>query len=188
MSASIWIINLVVLAAVLEADLGHRKISRSRLIRPLVIAAIIAAFWIKGVAWSGTGLWVEAAAIGTGIVLGVAAAALMRVYTETDGRRYSYAWIPYALLWVAVVGARLWFAYASNYQHYIRVPLVTWMLAHQLTTNAFIDAFVFLALAMVLTRTGSLAVRSRALRGAPAAGLAADEPPGSPADGEQRAA
>jgi F0F1-type ATP synthase membrane subunit c/vacuolar-type H+-ATPase subunit K len=185
MSASIWIINLVVLAAVLEADLGHRKITRSRLIRPLVIAAVIAAFWIKGVAWSGTGLWVEAAAIGTGIVLGVAAAALMRVYTETDGRRYSYAWIPYALLWVAVVGARLWFAYASN--HDIRVPVDTWAFAHQLTASAFIDAFVFLALAMVLTRTGSLAVRSRALR-APAAELAAGQPPGSPPEGGQRAA
>ena len=188
MSASIWIINFVVLAAVLEADLGHRKITRSRLIRPLVIAAVIAAFWIKGVAWSGTGLWVEAAAIGTGIVLGVAAAALMRVYTGTDGRRYSYAWIPYALLWVAVVGSRLWFAYASSYQSYIRVPVGTWMFAHQLTTSAFTDAFVFLALAMVLTRTGSLAVRSRALRGAPAAEPGAEAQPGPPASGGQRAA
>ena len=68
------------LAAVLEADLGHRKITRFRLTRPLVIAAVIAAFWIKGVAWSGTGLWMEAAGIGAGIVLGLAAAALMRVY------------------------------------------------------------------------------------------------------------
>jgi len=102
-----------VLAAVLEADLGHRKITRFRLTRPLVIAAVIAAFWIKGVAWSGTGLWVEAAGVGAGIVLGLAAAALMRVYAGDEGRPYSYAWIPYALLWVAVVGARLWFAYAS---------------------------------------------------------------------------
>ena len=77
-TTSIWIINLVVLAAVLEADLGHRKITRFRLIRPLAIAAIIAAFWISGVATSGTGLWVEAAGIGTGILLGIAAAALMR--------------------------------------------------------------------------------------------------------------
>lgn len=182
MSASIWIINLVVLAAVLEADLGHRKITRMRLIRPLIIAA----FWISGVAGSGTGLWVELAGVGTGIVLGLAAAALMRVYAAGDGRPYSYAALPYALLWVVVVGARLWFAYAAN--HDIRVPVGTWMLAHRLTYSALVDAFIFLALAMVLTRTGSLAVRSRAWRGAPTAELAADQPPGSPADGEQQAA
>jgi len=186
MSASIWIINLVVLAAVLEADLGHRKITRMRLIRPLIIAAAIAAFWISGVAGSGTGLWVELAGAGAGIVLGVGAAALMRVYAANDGRWYSYAAVPYALLWVAVVGARLWFAYASN--HDIRVPLGTWMYAHRLTSSALVDAFIFLALAMVLTRTGSLAARSRGLRGTAAAGLAA-EPPGLPAEGgEQRAA
>ena len=188
MSASIWIINLVVLAAVLEADLGHRKITRMRLIRPLIIAAVIAAFWISGIAGSGTGLWVELAGVGTGIVLGLVAAALMRVYVD-GGRWYSYAAVPYALLWVAVVGARLWFAYASN--HDIRVPLGTWMYARQLTTSALVDAFIFLALAMVLTRTGSLAVRSRAVRRGPSAELAAagDPPPVSPAEnGEQRAA
>jgi len=158
-----------------------------RLIRPLIIAAVIAAFWISGVAGSGTGLWVELAGIGTGIVLGLVAAALMRVYAD-GGRWYSYAALPYALLWVAVVGSRLWFAYAAN--HDIRVPLGTWMFAHRLTSGALMDAFIFLALAMVLTRTGSLAVRSRALR-APAAELAAagDPPPDSAAGGgEQRAA
>jgi hypothetical protein len=92
---------------------------------------------------------------------------------------------PYALLWVVVVGARVWFAYASN--HDIRVPLGTRMFAHRLTSSALVDAFVFLALAMVLTRTGSLAVRSRALR-APAAELAAGQPPGSSPEGGQRAA
>jgi hypothetical protein len=170
-TTSIWIINLVVLAAVLEADLGHRKITRFRLIRPLAIAAVIAAFWISGVASSGTGLWVEAAGIGAGIVLGIAAAALMRVYAGNDGRPYSYAAIPYALLWVGVVGARLWFDYAAN--HTFPVQLGTWMLTHQLTKSALIDAFIFLALAMLLTRTGSLAVRSRALRGTPPATFAA---------------
>ena len=69
-TTTIWIINLVVLAAVLQADLGHRKITRFRLLRPLVIAAVIAAFWISGVATSGTGLWVEAAGVGAGILLG----------------------------------------------------------------------------------------------------------------------
>ncbi|MGO8886419.1 MAG: hypothetical protein ACLQI7_22555 [Streptosporangiaceae bacterium] len=104
-------------------------------------------------------------------VLGVAASALMQVYAGDGSRPYSYAWIPYALLWVVVVGTRLWFAYASN--HVFRVQLGTWMVAHQLTSSALVDSFIFMALAMVLTRTGSLAVRSRALRGAPAAEVAA---------------
>ena len=113
----------------------------------------------------------EAAGIGTGILLGIAAAALMRVYTAGDGRPYSYAWIPYALLWMAVVGARLWFDYAAH--HTFPVQLGTWMDANQLTKSALIDAFIFLALAMLLTRTGSLAVRSRALHGTPPGMLAA---------------
>jgi hypothetical protein len=104
-------------------------------------------------------------------VLGLAAAALMRVYADTDGRHWSYAWIPYALLWVAVVGARLWFGYAAN--HTFPVQLGTWMFTHQLTTGALIDSFIFLALAMVLTRTGSLALQSRTRRDAPQAMLAA---------------
>jgi len=82
----------------------------------------------------------------------------------------------------------MWFAYAAN--HDIRVRVGTWMYAHRLTSSALIDAFIFLALAMVLTRTGSLAVRSRTLR-APAAQLAAAgvPPPGAAAEGaEQRAA
>ena len=185
-ASSIWIINLVVLAAVLEADLGRRKITRWRLIRPLIIAAVIAAFWISGVAGSGTGLWVELAGVSTGIVLGVVAGALMRVYAAGDGRPYSYAALPYALLWVVVVGARLWFDYAAH--HDIRVPVGTWMLAHRLTYSALVDAFIFLALAMVLTRTGSLALRSRALRGTVPAGLATGQQPGSPTSGRQRAA
>jgi hypothetical protein len=86
---------------------------------------------------------------------------------------------------VVVVGARLWFAYAAN--HNIRISLDTWAYAHQLTSSALIDAFIFLALAMVLTRTGSLAVRSRALR-APAAEPAAGQPVGAQAEGGQRAA
>ena len=39
-------------------------------------------------------------------MLGLVAAALMRVYTD-GGSWYSYAAVPYALLWVVVVGARL---------------------------------------------------------------------------------
>lgn len=75
--------------------------------------------------------------------------------------RWLFEWLycPYALLWMVVVGARLWFGYAAN--HTFPVQLGTWMFTHQLTSSLLADAFIFLALAMVLTRTGSLALRSR---------------------------
>ena len=41
MPASVWILNLVVLGAVLEADLGRRKISRFRVLRPLLTAILV---------------------------------------------------------------------------------------------------------------------------------------------------
>jgi hypothetical protein len=68
-----------VLAAVLEADLGYRKITARRLLRPVIIAAVVAAFWLRGASGSGNRLWLELAAVGAGILLGLVASALMRV-------------------------------------------------------------------------------------------------------------
>ena len=94
MSASVWIINLVVLAAVLQADLGYRKITVRRLLRPVIIAAVVAAFWLKGASGSGNELWLELAAVGAGILLGLMASALMRVSVNPDGSAYSRAGSP----------------------------------------------------------------------------------------------
>jgi hypothetical protein len=79
---------------------------------------------------------------------------------------------------------------ATPPNHTFPVQIGTWMFTQQLTISALIDAFIFLALAMVLTRTGSLALRSKALRGAPPAPLSAvsGKLPGSSADGGQRVA
>jgi len=176
MSLSVWILNLLVLAVVLEADLGHKKITRFRLIRPLVLAAAVAAFYIAGIAGTGASLWLELGGIAAGILLGLAASVLMRVYADADGQTWSRAGRAYALLWVVVVGARLWFGYASN--HSLRVPVGTWMFLHQVTSAVMIDSFIFMAIAMVLTRTASLFVRSRALRrAAPAAHATPGEMP-----------
>jgi hypothetical protein len=164
MPLSVWIINLVVLAAVLEADLGYRKITTRRLLRPVIIAAVVAAFWLKGASGSGNELWLELAAVGAGILLGLVASALMRVSVDPDGSAYSRAGVPYAALWVVVVGARLWFGYVISPGHEFSRQLGTWLFTERVTEDVLIDSLIFVAIAMLLTRTASLVVRSRMLR------------------------
>jgi hypothetical protein len=58
------IVNVVVLAAVLEADLGsHRKISKFRLLRPILLAAAIVPLFREKVTTHGGGLGVELAGV-----------------------------------------------------------------------------------------------------------------------------
>jgi hypothetical protein len=173
------LINVVVLAVVLESDLGrHRKITKFRLLRPLITSLIIIPFFIKGTATAGTGLALEVLLTVAGLLIALLAMGLMQVYLSPQtGRPATRGGLGYALVWAAVMAARTVFTYGSS--HWFAAPLGRWMASHHVTSNAVTDALIFMTLAMVLTRVAVMAIRSRAARPRAVAGPAAGPVPAS---------
>ena len=157
------ILNGVVLAIVLATDLGPaRKISKMRLLRPVIAAAVIIPFFVARPATHGMALAVEIAGVAAGLLGGLAVSALMGVYrSPTTGQPLSRAGLPYALLWTAIIGARAAFSYGAV--HWFSAPLVSWGIAHQVSAAALTDGLIFMAITMVLVRTVALGVRASQL-------------------------
>ena len=164
MPSSVWIINLVVLGAVLEADLGRRKITRRRLLRPLIILAIVILVYVRGIGAGADSLLIELAFAGAGVALGFAAGSIFRLFRAADGTSYSQAGLAYAALWIAVVAARLAFVYAAFHSRQLDV----WLFTHRISGVALTAALIFMAAGMLLTRTARLYVRAGRLPIAPA--------------------
>jgi uncharacterized transporter YbjL len=160
MSASVWVINLVVLGVVLEADLGRRKITWFRLARPVVVAGVIVIYYLARtpVATRSGGLAFELGLAALGVVLGLAAGLIFRVFRD-KGIPWSQAGIGYALLWIVVIGARIGFAEAASHSRNLQV----WLGTHHITSDAITDALIFMAVGMLLTRTATLRLRAAAL-------------------------
>ena len=160
-------VNGIVLAVTLHSDLGpHKKIGAFRLLRPVLTAGAIVPLFIDPVVKHGNGLAIELAGVAAGLLGGLIATSLMKVYrSPKTGKAVSAAGWPYALLWLLVVGARAAFSYGT--EHWFPRQLDSWCLAHQVTGAAITDGLIFMAVAMVLTRTAGLAGRAALLRGRP---------------------
>jgi hypothetical protein len=157
------IVNGVVLATVLASDVGPaRKIGRMRLLRPVIAAAVIIPIFLDHPATHGNGLAVEIAGVAAGVLGGLAAAALMRVYrSPVTGKPVSSAGWLYAIFWTVVIGARAAFSYGAA--HWFTGSIVAWAIANQVSEAAITDGLIFMAVVMVIVRTAGLAARASRL-------------------------
>jgi len=161
--AQAMIVNAAVLVSVLATDLGPaRKIGLGRILRPLIVAAVIVPLFVKSPNGHGMNLTLEIGGVVVGILAGLAAVSLMGVYrSPSTGKPVSRAGIGYAVLWTLVIGARAVFSYGSTY--WWSNQLVHWAIENQVTLEGLTDGLVFMAITMLVTRTLGLWMRASRL-------------------------
>jgi len=172
MPEKVWLLNLIVLAVLLEADLGRRKISWFRVTRPLLTTAAIVPLFVTSVPANGHNLALQAAGAGAGVILGLAAHLFVAVGpgpatatiggNATSSRLVSRAAAGYAAFWAVIFAARLVFIYGTY--HWFTGPLAQFLAAHQLSATGLANALVFMAIGMALARSGLLGARGLAAR------------------------
>jgi hypothetical protein len=171
MNTTHYLLNAGLLAFVLWANLGTRTVSRPRFTLPLLLVAVAAAVLLRDLPTAGHDLGLELAGVAAGAVLGVIAAALIRVDRDHSDRLVMRAGAAYAALWIAVIGGRCVFAYGAD--HWFPRAIGEFSMTHQITgADAWTAAFILMALAMVVVRVAATGVVTAiaAHRPAPAPG------------------
>lgn len=171
MSTTQYLLNAGLLAFVLWANLGTRTVSRSRFTLPLLLVAIAAVVFLRDVPTAGNDVGLELVGVATGAVLGLVAAALVRVERNGAGRLVMRAGAAYAALWIAVIGGRCAFAYGAD--HWFGRAIGEFSMAHRITgADAWTAAFILMSLAMVLTRVAASGVAAAVAARRPLAAVA----------------
>jgi hypothetical protein len=106
-----------------------------------------------------------------GPALGVLAAGCMRVCRDrATGAVISHAGTWYAAIWIVIAVARLFFGRGAN--HLFTAQLAAWGTEYHVTLAALTGSLISCSVAMLLARTGSLAVRARSIRSVASPALA----------------
>lgn len=164
MSMSVWLLNAIFFAVLLEADLGRRKIGWFRVLRPLIAVVGIVPFYLTGVPTGGNNLAFQGVAVGIGALIGVGAHLFLSVdfaqvkgRPEGPGQPVSRAGVGYAAYWTVVFAARMLFVYGL--QHWFPTSFGQFMFTEQISVAGLTDALIFMAIAMAVSRSVLLAVR-----------------------------
>ncbi|MCZ0983318.1 hypothetical protein O1L60_41480 [Streptomyces diastatochromogenes] len=159
MTTTDWITDLALLLVVFR-QLRESRLDRTSYLIPLGIVAFVAYRYLDTVPTDGNDLVLIAALVAFGTVLGIAAGVCTRIRSH-GGQLYIKAGVAAAGLWVLGMGTRmafqLWVGHGGGADDVARFSAV-----HRITSEqAWVAAFVLMALAEVVTRLVTIYVRGR---------------------------
>ncbi|MEU6896298.1 hypothetical protein ABZ934_32085 [Streptomyces sp. NPDC046557] len=154
-----------ILVVILSTDLGTRKVTTMRMLRSILAVVTVFALFVHTLPLDGNDPSLQLAGIGAGVICGLIAAALLPAHRDASGEIHTKGGVGYALVWTVLSASRVLFAYGS--EHWFSEGIIRFSIEYKLSgQDVYSNAFVFMALAMVLTRTAVLLNKRRRLRGA----------------------
>ncbi|GAA2599387.1 MULTISPECIES: hypothetical protein [Streptomyces] len=159
MTATEWITDialvLIVFRQLREGRLDHRTF-----LIPLGIVAVVAYSYLDSVPTGGNDLVLVATLMAVGAALGIAGGVYTRI-RPLDGHLVIKAGAVSAILWVLGMGARMgfqvWVEHGGGADDVARFSI-----DHHITSDqAWVAAFVLMAVTEVVTRVGTIYLRSR---------------------------
>ncbi|MGW8551498.1 hypothetical protein [Streptomyces tubercidicus] len=161
------IAGVSILTIILATDLGRRRVTNMRMLRSVLAVTVIIAIFVHSFPTSGNAPSFQLIGVGVGVICGLIAGALLPAHRGDDGQIYTRGGFGYALVWLVLSSARVLFAYGA--EHWFAEDLIRFSIEHELSgPDVYANAFVFMSLAMVLTRTAVLVAKRRRIRLSPA--------------------
>ncbi|MET8902893.1 MULTISPECIES: hypothetical protein [unclassified Streptomyces] len=160
MTTTEWITDIVLVLVVFR-QLREGRLDRKTFLIPLGIVAFVAYSYLDSVPTAGNDLVLIAALTAVGAALGVAGGVYTRI-RALDGHLMIKAGAVSAILWVLGMGARMgfqvWVEHGGGADDVARFSV-----AHHITSDqAWVTAFVMMAVTEVVTRVATIYLRSRA--------------------------
>jgi hypothetical protein len=167
MTTTEWITDIALVLVVFR-QLREGRLDHKTFLIPLGIVAFVAYSYLDSVPTGGNDLVLIAALTAVGAALGVAGGVYTRIRT-LGGHLMIKAGAVSAILWVLGMGARmgfqLWVEHGGGADDVARFSI-----AHHITGDqAWVTAFVLMAVTEVVARVGTIYLRSRARTVSPAA-------------------
>ena len=157
MTATEYLLNIGLVGLVVLQIRGH-KVTRARLLFPVVVTAWVASSFLHGVPTAGHDAVLEATLAVSGASLGLFAG-LATAVTRQGAGAFAKAGMIAAVLWVAGIGARaafsLWIANGG------RASVAGFSASHHITSGAaWAAGFILMAVLEVAVRTGVLYLKT----------------------------